>query len=66
MPDRPVERAEDRQGYAVRFDNIVRTHDFLVEYQDDDGVKGKRRYRIRPVDDQPPEIISAELAAVLA
>jgi hypothetical protein len=65
VPDRPVERDADGQGYTTRFDNITKTLDFNVEYQDLDNVHGKRRFRIRPIDDQPPEIISAELAAVL-
>ncbi len=65
VPDRPVERAADGLGYSVRFDNIAKTLDFNVEYHDEDNVKGKRRFRIRPIDDLPPEIISAELGAIL-
>jgi hypothetical protein len=65
VPDVPVERAADAAGYSARFDNVTRTLDFLVEYQDEDGVRGRRRFRIRPVDDQPPELISPEIAAVL-
>lgn len=65
VPDRPVARDDDGKGYSVRFDNIVKMHDFVIECHDLDNVKGKRRFRIRPIDDQPPEIISAELGAVL-
>lgn len=65
VPDRPVTRDDDGKGYSVRFDNVVKMLDFAIEYHDLDNVKGKRRFRIRPIDDQPPEIISAELGAVL-
>ncbi|MCI0681278.1 MAG: hypothetical protein L0Y71_04170 [Gemmataceae bacterium] len=65
VPDRPVTRDGDGQGYSARFDNVVKMLDFSVEYHDLDNVKGKRRYRIRPIDDQPPEIVSVELGAVL-
>jgi len=65
VPNVPVERAADGAGYSACFGDVTRTLDFLVEYEDEDGVKGKRRFRIRPVDDQPPELISPEIAAVL-
>jgi hypothetical protein len=65
VPDRPVIRDADAKGYSVRFDNVVKMLDFVIEVHDLDNVGGKRRYRVRPIDDQPPEIISAELGAVL-
>ncbi len=64
VPDGPVSRDDDA-SYSLRIDNITKLMEFNVEYSDRDNVRGKRRYRIRPIDDQPPEIVSAELAAVL-
>jgi hypothetical protein len=65
VPNVPVERDADRAGYRATFKDVTRTLDFLIEYQDEDGVRGKRRFRIRPLDDNPPELISPEIAAVL-
>lgn len=65
VPDSPVLRDADGLGYSARFENIVKMLEFNVEYFDQDNVKGRRRFRIRPIDDQPPEIISPELMYVL-
>lgn len=64
VPDVTVARDADGLGYSARFEKIVKMLDFNVEYHDEDNVKGMRRYRIRPVDDLPPEIVSAEMGYV--
>jgi hypothetical protein len=54
VPDQSVELQTDRQTYQVSFKNVVRTLDFYFEFHDEDNVRGRRRIRIRPVDDLPP------------
>ncbi|MCS7045296.1 MAG: hypothetical protein NZO58_02960, partial [Gemmataceae bacterium] len=65
MPKTKVQRAADGKGYSLRLDNITATLEFSVECHDEDNVYGRRKYRIRPVDDQAPEINAVELAVVL-
>jgi hypothetical protein len=65
VPENPIALDKDRLGFSVRFDKVDKTMDFVFEFHDEDNVKGKRRIRIRPVDDQAPEILNFELSVVL-
>ena len=52
VPDNSVTLSKDGLGFTVRFDKVDKTMDFQFEFHDEDMVKGKRRIRIRPLDDQ--------------
>lgn len=65
VPDNAVTRSPDGSGFSVRFDKIDRAMEFQFEFFDEDNVRGKRRVRIRPIDDQAPEILNFELGVVL-
>jgi hypothetical protein len=54
VPDQTVLLGSDRQSFQVDFQNVVRTLDFIFEFNDEDNVRGRRHIRIRPVDDLPP------------
>jgi hypothetical protein len=63
--DAAVVRDADGKGFSVAFKNVVRTMDFQFEFNDLDNVQGIRKIRIRPVDDQPPDIANFELVPQL-
>ncbi len=65
VPDNAVTLDADGAGFSVHFDKIDKTMDFQFEFHDEDNVKGKRRVRIRPIDDLAPEILNLEIQAVL-
>jgi hypothetical protein len=65
LPTSDVKLQSDRQTFATAFTNIVRTVEFNYEFNDLDGVKGKRRILIRPLDDRAPEVFDVEMLAVL-
>lgn len=65
VPKVPVELDADGRRFTISLPNVVKPYDFVVEFIDQDNVKGRRRLRIQPVDDRPPEILDVELEVVL-
>lgn len=65
VPESSVTRDPDGMGFTVHFEKVDRPMEFQFEFFDEDSVRGKRRVRIRPVDDQSPEILNFELGVVL-
>jgi hypothetical protein len=55
----------DGRGFTVAFGKIDRPLDLTFEFADDDNIAGQRRIVVQPALDQPPEIIDADLDAVL-
>lgn len=51
--------------FFFTLNKITKTHEFFLEFHDRDNVKGRRRVRIVPVDDRPPEVLDFELDVVL-
>ncbi|HZZ82776.1 MAG TPA: hypothetical protein VFE62_30030, partial [Gemmataceae bacterium] len=39
----------DRRGFSLAMTNILRKHDFTVEFFDEDNIRGKRRFKILSV-----------------
>src|SRR5258708_1386370 len=54
VPEQSVQLAADAMSFQVDLNNVVRTLDFVFEFNDEDNVRGRRHVRIRPVDDLPP------------
>jgi hypothetical protein len=45
---------EDHYGFSLMMDNITRNHDFMVEFFDEDNIRGKRRFKVlRTLDSEP-------------
>jgi hypothetical protein len=45
---------DDRYGFSLVMDNITRNHDFIVEFFDEDNIRGKRRFKVlRTLDGEP-------------
>ncbi len=65
VPVATIDLEPDRKSFSTQFSNIVKTIEFNFEFNDDDNVKGKRRILIRPDDDRAPEVLDAELMAIL-
>ncbi len=65
VPDASVTLDPGGLGFSVQFGKIDKTMDFAFEFHDEDNVKGRRRVRIRPVDDQAPDILNFELNNVV-
>jgi hypothetical protein len=65
VPSVPVILADDGRQFSISLQNVVRPHEFVFEFNDLDNVKGRRRLRIQPIDDRPPEVLDAELDVVL-
>jgi hypothetical protein len=65
VPEVPVALDAGGRQFAIGLRNIVKPYDFLFEFNDRDNVKGRRRIRVQPLDDRPPEVIDVELDAVL-
>ena len=65
VPNVPVVLAPDGRHFSIALNNVVRPHEFVLEFNDLDNVKGRRRLRIQPVDDRPPEVLDMELDVVL-
>src|SRR5204862_256838 len=57
-PDQTVRIGDDGQSFSVDFKNVVRALDFMLEFNDEDNVRGKRHVLIRPVEDLPPKFES--------
>jgi hypothetical protein len=55
----------DGKGFELRLAHVERPVEFFFEYNDEDNVKGRRRVRVRPLDDQPPEVVNVDLSVVL-
>jgi hypothetical protein len=44
----------DREGFSLELNNIIRMHDFMVEFYDEDNIRGKRRFKVlRTLDAEP-------------
>jgi hypothetical protein len=54
VPQEEIALGSDGQTFEVAFKKVARTLDFIFEFNDEDNVRGRRRIRIRPVDDLPP------------
>jgi hypothetical protein len=45
---------EDHYGFSLMMDNLTRNHDFVVEFFDEDNIRGKRRFKVlRTLDSEP-------------
>jgi hypothetical protein len=45
---------DDYFGFSLEMDNITRNHDFVVEFFDEDNIRGKRRFKVlRTLDAEP-------------
>jgi hypothetical protein len=51
-PNRP----DDRDSFEETYSDVRVEHSFTLTYVDIYGVTGKRQFKIRPIDDQPPEL----------
>jgi len=65
VPSAPVVLDAEGTHFYLSIPNVVKTYEFLFEFNDRDNVKGRRRIRIQPIDDRPPEILDFELEVVL-
>ena len=65
VPNVPVLLDAGGTHFSITLDNVVKPHEFVFEFNDHDNVKGRRRIRIQPIDDRPPEILDVELEVVL-
>ncbi|MCI0378880.1 MAG: hypothetical protein L0215_14835, partial [Gemmataceae bacterium] len=65
IPDVPVVLASDGTSFRMSLKNVTRTYEFYLEFLDQDNVKGRRRIKIQPIDDRPPEVFDVELEVVL-
>jgi len=65
VPNVPVLLDVGGTHFSITLDNVVRPHEFVFEFNDHDNVKGRRRLRIQPIDDRPPEVLDVELEVVL-
>ncbi len=65
VPNVPVVLNGGGKHFTISMQNVVKPHEFVFEFHDLDNVKGRRRLRIQPLDDRPPEILDVELEAVL-
>jgi hypothetical protein len=44
----------DKSGFSIAMTNITRNHDFVVEFFDEDSIRGERRFKIiRTLDTEP-------------
>ena len=65
VPTAQVLLAADGKHFSIDLPNVVKPYEFVLEFNDRDNVKGKRRLRVQPIDDRPPEVLDVELDAVL-
>ena len=56
LPDVPVKHVDQEKSFSISLKNVQKTHDFNFEFNDLDNVKGRRRIKIQPEIDTPPEI----------
>lgn len=56
---------ESPSRFSLKINHVRKTHEFDLEFFDQDNVKGRRRVLIRPIDDRPPELFDVELEVVL-
>ena len=66
VPKVPVVQDADGKSFSMTFENVVKSYEFVLEFNDQDNVKGRRRLRIQSIDDRPPEVIDTELEVVRA
>jgi hypothetical protein len=55
VPDQSILLSGDGQSFEVALGSVVRTLDFIFEFNDEDNVRGQRHVRILPDDDLPPK-----------
>jgi hypothetical protein len=65
VPNVPVVLDAKGTHFTISLGNVVRPYECLLEFHDQDNVKGRRKLRIQPVDDHPPEVFDTELDVVL-
>ena len=65
VPSVPVVHADGASQFSISLMNVVRPYEFVLEFNDLDNVKGRRRIRIQPIDDRPPDVLDVELEVVL-
>ncbi|MBX9677985.1 MAG: hypothetical protein K2X38_04415 [Gemmataceae bacterium] len=58
-------RDADGKGFRAEFPRVEKHLPLIVNFFDEDNVRGERRIRIRPIDDQPPEVLVFEPSAEL-
>jgi hypothetical protein len=58
-------RQADGISFRAEFPRVDRHLPLIVNFFDEDNVRGERRIRIRPLDDQPPEVLAFEPGAEL-
>ncbi len=61
----PVVVADDGMSFSTELKKVTKPFDFILEYNDEDGVSGRRRFKVRPVEDAPPEVINLDLLVSL-
>ena len=47
---------EDLQGFSLSMNDVDRDHEFVVEFFDEDNIRGKRRFRIQSTVDAEPTL----------
>jgi hypothetical protein len=52
----PLDLAEDRHGFRIKFPTLTAEQDFDIELTDSDDVTSRRHVRIEPVKDAPPRV----------
>ena len=55
----------DHEGFRLVMNNVVRKHDFTVEFFDEDNIRGKRRFKILSVIDVEPQVGNLNITSVL-
>ncbi len=55
-PKTPKEIPFGGDAFKLQFDDVRLEHSFTLVFVDEDGVTGTRAFKIKPIDDQPPEL----------
>jgi hypothetical protein len=61
---RPPVIDADQSGFKLVMTNLVRKHDFTVEFFDEDNIRGKRRFKILSVIDTEPQVGNLNIGGV--
>ncbi|MFO0969666.1 MAG: hypothetical protein U0793_29255 [Gemmataceae bacterium] len=56
---------ENKLRFHLDFKNVREPYEFLLEFNDEDNVKGRRRVIIKPKEDTPPDIVDIALKIAL-
>jgi len=57
--------AEGGKSFSMTFPHVTRPYEFMLEFNDEDNVKGRRRILIRPKVDMAPEVFDVEMKVFL-